>query len=74
MKGEHQVELLCKLLSVSRSGYYAWRTRRPTKRQRDDVQLGEQIDAAHARSRKNYGAPRRERVGRERLGGGGGGL
>lgn len=58
MKGEHPVGLLCEILAVSRSGYYRWQQRRPTKRQREDEVLGEQIAAAHARSRKNYGAPR----------------
>jgi len=58
MKGEHPVRLLCELLAVSRSGYYRWQQRRPTKRQRDDACLAAKIAAAHARSRKNYGAPR----------------
>ena len=58
MKGEHPVRLLCELLAVSRSGYYRWQMRRPTKRQRDDARLAEQIAAAHARSRKTYGTPR----------------
>ena len=58
MKGKHSLRVLCELLAVSRSGYYQWQERRPTKRQRDDERLAEQIAAAHARSRKNYGAPR----------------
>ena len=58
MKGEHPVAVLCELLAVSRSGYYRWRPRRPTQRQRDDARLAQQIAAAHARSRKTYGAPR----------------
>jgi putative transposase len=58
MKGKHPVRVLCDLLAVSRSGYYRWQARQPTKRQRDDARLAEQIAAAHARSRKNYGAPR----------------
>jgi transposase InsO family protein len=58
MKGEHPVELLCGMLQVSRSGYYRWAKGRPTPRQRDDERLAAQIAAAHARSRKNYGAPR----------------
>lgn len=58
MKGDHPVALLCEILAVSRSGYYRWQQPRPTKRQREDAELGEQIAAAHARSRKNYGAPR----------------
>lgn len=58
MKGEHPVALLCEILAVSRSGYYRWQQQRPTKRQREDAELGGQIAVAHARSRKNYGAPR----------------
>jgi putative transposase len=58
MKGNHPVALLCEVLVVSRSGYYRWRERRPTQRQRDDARLAAQIAAAHSRSRKNYGAPR----------------
>ena len=58
MKGGHPVGLLCELLAVSRSGYYRWQKRQPTQRQRDDAELAAQIAAAHARSRKNYGAPR----------------
>jgi transposase InsO family protein len=58
MKGKHPVALLCELLAVSRSGYYRWRERRPSLRQRDDARLAAQIAAAHARSRQNYGAPR----------------
>jgi transposase InsO family protein len=58
MKGEHSVGVLCELLGVSRSGYYRWQEQRPTRRQREDVRLSAQIATAHARSRKNYGAPR----------------
>ena len=58
MKGNHSLSVLCEVLAVSRSGYYRWQERRPTKRQRDDARLAEQIAAAHVRSRKNYGVPR----------------
>lgn len=58
MEGKHPVRVLCELLAVSRSGYYHWQERRPTKRQSEDARLADQIAAAHARSRGNYGAPR----------------
>ena len=58
MKGKHPVSVLCEVLAVSRSGYYRSAKHRPTQRQRDDARLAEQIAAAHAHSRKNYGAPR----------------
>jgi putative transposase len=58
MKGEHGVRLLCELLGVSSSGYYGWRQKRPSKRQREDAALAAQIAAAHRASRGTYGSPR----------------
>lgn len=58
MKGKHSISVLCEVLAVSRSGYYCWQAHRPTKRQREDARLADQIAAAHTRSRQNYGAPR----------------
>ena len=58
MKGDHPVRLLCGLLGASPSGYYRWRQRRPSKRQREDAALAAPIAAAYRASRKTYGAPR----------------
>ena len=58
MKGKHPVAMLCELLEVSRSGYYRWQESPPTVRQRQDDELADKIVQAHAKSRKNYGAPR----------------
>jgi transposase InsO family protein len=58
MKGEHPIRTLCELLGVSPSGYYGWRQKRPTKRQREDTALAAKIAAAHRASRKTYGVPR----------------
>jgi transposase InsO family protein len=58
MKGEHCVRLLCELLGVSPSGYYGWRQKRPSKRQREDAALAARIAAAHHASRGTYGSPR----------------
>lgn len=52
------VDLMCQVLNVSRSGFYAWRGRpQSTQAQRRD-QLREHIEAAHAESRRTYGSPR----------------
>lgn len=60
MKTEHSVNLLCDVLSVSRSGYYDWTDRRhsPGPRQAQNEALAHQIKAIHARSRETYGSPR----------------
>ena len=53
-----KVKGMTKVIGVSRSGYYAWRTRRPSARQQDNEQLLEHIWDAHKRSRSLYGSPR----------------
>lgn len=55
---EHKVARLCRALSVSRSGYYAWLRRGPTRRAARDDELLAQIRQAHASSRRTYGSPR----------------
>ena len=57
-KVNHAVALLCRVLRVSRSGFYAWRTREPSARSVADDQLASRIAAIHAGSRGTYGAPR----------------
>jgi putative transposase len=62
-KAFHDVRMLCRLLGVSRSGYYAWAGRRaegraPSARAVADSVLAEQIAGIHAASRGTYGAPR----------------
>ena len=57
-KASYPVAMLCRMLGVSKSGYYAWRTRQPSKRSREDVNLTERIREIHSRSRETYGYPR----------------
>lgn len=52
------VPLMCRVLGVSRSGYYDWRSRTPSARSRQDVELTERITEIHQRSRQTYGSPR----------------
>ena len=52
------VALLCRMLRVSRSGYYAWRSRSPSKRSREDAALTAEIREIHRRSRETYDSPR----------------
>lgn len=49
---------LCRVLKVSRSGYYAWRERPPSERSRADAALAEKIGRVHRDSKGTYGAPR----------------
>lgn len=57
-KANHPINLMCRLLGVSTSGYYAW-CRRPVSRRRvEDERLKEHIVQIHGASRNTYGAPR----------------
>lgn len=47
---------MCRVMSVSRSGYYTWRRRGPSTRQRDDHALAAHVRRVHVASREAYGA------------------
>ncbi len=57
-KAYYPIRLLCRCLEVSRSGYYAWRTRRVSARAKQDARLKVEISASHSASRRTYGSPR----------------
>ena len=52
------MNLLCKVLRVYRSGYYAWLKQPVSKRKQEEVRLRIEIQAAHERTRETYGAER----------------
>lgn len=54
----HRVAVQCRVLSVSRSGYYAWCRRPASRRAREDLELLKTIRTIHATSRATYGVPR----------------
>jgi len=49
---------ICRLLQVSRSGYYQWRHRRPARRQIANDILLNHIKSCFEESRRTYGSPR----------------
>ena len=57
-KANFPVTLMCRVFKVSRSGYYAWRARKPSARWQQDERLKVQIVEIHERSRETYGVPR----------------
>jgi putative transposase len=55
---EHHVTTLCRVLQVSKAGYYAWVNRPLSTRATEDAHLADQIRAIHRQSRRTYGSPR----------------
>jgi putative transposase len=49
---------MCRVLEVSRSGFYDWQTRGPSQRELDDAQLSVEIEAIWECSGRTYGSPR----------------
>jgi len=74
-RGEFPVKLMCRVLEVTRSGYYAWRKREPSARARSNERLRLEVRAIHRSTRGRYGSPRvhaelqarGERVSRKRV-------
>jgi len=52
------VKMMCHALEVSRSGFYAWKKRKPSKRERENGELRREIVNIHISSRRTYGSPR----------------
>lgn len=57
-KAHFPVEMMCELLDVSPSGYYAWQKRPESRRAQRDRALSARIGVIHAESRRTYGSPR----------------
>ena len=57
-RGIWPVAFLCEALGVSRSGFYAWLTRRPSARSRRDEVLGAKVRSCFQESDRTYGARR----------------
>ncbi len=57
-KALHRITKLCRLLKVSRAGFYAWCGRPPSPRAVEDARLSVLVREAHERGRKTYGSPR----------------
>jgi putative transposase len=74
-RSEFEVGKMCRALGVSRSGYYRWRKKPVSDREKENEKLAAEIRAIHERSRNTYGSPRihaelRERgyrIGRHRV-------
>ena len=68
-KADYSISLLCRVLQVSRSGYYDWKDRPPSKRDRENAALTPRITEIHERSRGTYGCYPRVHAELQALGG-----
>jgi putative transposase len=54
----YPVRMMCRCLKVSHQGYYAWRNRPPSRREKENQRLLERIQELHDASDGVFGAPR----------------
>jgi putative transposase len=57
-RSSHGVQKMCRVLEVSRSGYYGWKRQPRSKRQKDNEKILMEIKESHKNSRRAYGSPR----------------
>src|SRR5262249_19811955 len=57
-KNQWSITLLCRVLGVSRSGYYAWLNRKPSVAQVRREGLAQEAEGIHAQVKGRYGSPR----------------
>ncbi len=55
---EWSVTQMCRALEVSRSGFYAWRSREPSPAEVRREELTEEAKEIHAAVKARYGSPR----------------
>jgi len=60
-KKDFPAQRLCRVLGVSQSGYFAWKSRLPSQRQREDMVMLAHVRSAFALSNGTYGSPRMTR-------------
>jgi putative transposase len=60
-KAEFPVHRLCRVLGVSESGYFTWKDRPASRRQREDMVLLAHVRSAFTLSNGTYGSPRMTR-------------
>ena len=60
-KSKYPVKTLCRVVEVSRSGYYAWELRKPSLHAASDLELSWRVRTVHAKARQVYGSPRVQR-------------
>ena len=61
MRFRYGIGMMCPIVRVSKSGYYKWLNRKPSKRAQEEGRLEVEIKAAHQRTRETYGPERLQR-------------
>ncbi|MEW8317495.1 MAG: IS3 family transposase [Candidatus Thiodiazotropha sp.] len=58
LRGQHAIHKMCAWLNVSRSGYYKWRNRKPSKQALQREKVRQAVILVYEQFKQRYGAPR----------------
>ena len=58
LRGQYAIQKMCRWASVSRSGYYKWRSRSPSARELRQLEAERMLAALFNRFKARYGSPR----------------
>lgn len=58
LRGEYPVAMMCRLLQIKPTGFYAWRRRGPSQTALENARLSKKIREVHAESDGVYGSPK----------------
>ena len=58
LRFEYSIPLMCRMLKLSPSGYYAWASRLPSRHAQEEARLEVEIQSAHKRNRDTFGPER----------------
>jgi putative transposase len=57
-RGQWEVRIMCRVLSVSKAGFYAWLKRPPSAREQEDGKIAERVVEIYRQHKGRYGSPR----------------
>ena len=57
-KAHYEIQMMCRVLKVSRSGYYAWRKRGASDREAEEQRIVKRIRQLQGTRKSSYGSPR----------------
>ena len=57
-KAHYEIQMMCRVLKVSRSGYYTWRKLGASDREAEEQRIVKRIRQLHGTRKSSYGSPR----------------
>lgn len=57
-KNKYDISIICSVMGVKRSSYYAWKKRPESRRKKENIEILKEIKIVHKKTNEIYGSPR----------------